>query len=244
MKTAFFNHPQLILFIAFAALVTFTSCEKKIRKNGSGMVTSTTRNLVGFTDLDVDGNFDLFIHQGAESRVVITTDDNMVNEVQTFVQDGKLFIEMSDDYHNYHFSRMEVHVYSAYYNRFDFNGEIKAICEDTLETVSFVANHNGSGYTQLIFNGENLDITTRGSADIHAIGEVEGAKYSINGSGKFDALSLSAQVVDANIYGSGSMYLNCTESLDATIDGSGKIRYTGNPVTSTHISGSGSVAPN
>lgn len=243
MKTAFFSQPSLILFIVIVALVTFTSCEKKIRKNGSGVVTTSTRNLSQFSDIDVDGSFNLFIHRDTQPRVVITTDDNMFEEIQTFVQDGKLFIEMSEDYHNYNYTRMEIHFYSPVYNRFDFNGDIQSSCEDTLEFSSLVVNHNGSGYSHFKFMGENLDITTRGSADIQAIGEITHSKCSIHGSGKFEMLSLISSDVDANIHGSGSMYLNCTASLDATIDGSGKIRYTGNPVTTTHISGSGSVGP-
>ncbi len=243
MKTAFFLQPSLMILIAFAALVTFSSCDKRIRKQGSGNITTSTRNLTNFTDVDADGSYHLFMHIDDQPRIVITTDDNMINEVQSFVQDGKLFIEMSKDYQNYHFTKMDIHVYAASYNRFDLNGSIESTCEDTITSTSFVSNHNGSGYTHMLFAGENLELNTRGSADIHASGYSTNAKYTINGSGKFDVLNLTCQHADANINGSGEMLIHCTGSLDATIDGSGKIRYTGNPVTTTHISGSGSVAP-
>jgi hypothetical protein len=39
------------------------------------------------------------------------------------------------------------------------------------------------------------------------------------------------------------MKVNLSKSLDADISGSGSVFYKGNPVISTHISGSGNVKP-
>ncbi|MBL0316517.1 MAG: DUF2807 domain-containing protein [Flavobacteriales bacterium] len=89
---------NMTLAVAAFSMLTLTSCDKRIRKNGSGVITTSTRDLGEFSDVDIDGSYDLFIHESSEQKVTITTDDNIVSEVHTFVQDGKLNISMSEDY--------------------------------------------------------------------------------------------------------------------------------------------------
>jgi hypothetical protein len=52
-----------------------------------------------------------------------------------------------------------------------------------------------------------------------------------------------ARDATASIDGSGSIVLNATHSLDASISGSGSILYTGNPAQVTKsVSGSGTIS--
>src|SRR5436190_1477381 len=46
-----------------------------------------------------------------------------------------------------------------------------------------------------------------------------------------------------HLSGSGDMQVNLSQTLDATISGSGSVYYRGQPLISTHISGSGTVRP-
>ncbi|MBL7943374.1 MAG: DUF2807 domain-containing protein [Flavobacteriales bacterium] len=223
--------------------IFMTSCVKDLRKKGSGVVITVDRNLDAFTDIDANGSFEIYTHAASDYSITITTDDNMIEDVQTFVQDGKLIIEMDDDVWNYKYTEMELHIYTPSVARVDLNGSVEFEMTDTTYVDDFQLFHNGSGRAEVLFEGNNLHMEVNGSADMSVAGHSDFAKYIIHGSGKINALSLEALTVEARIFGSGDIYTHCVNDLDAEIDGSGNIYYTGSPSVDSSINGSGNVKP-
>lgn len=242
MKTINFYSKSTVMILSVLTLFTLSSCEKKIRKSGSGVITTVTRNVSNFNELEVDGRFDVYVHIDDNPRVEITTDDNMMSEVQTFVQDGELQIEMSDDYYRFKFTKMEVHVYNNTYTSLDFDGDIKATVLDTIFSPQLKLDHEGSGSTSLKFSGNTLDMEINGSGNIQVSGSTQTMKTEIKGSGKIDALDIPAENVTAVINGSGKVYVHAINQLNATVNGSGSIRYIGTPVVNSNVNGSGSIS--
>ncbi len=242
MKTTKFYSILSLFLICVLALTSLSSCEKRIRKNGSGILTTTTRNVSDFTELEVDGKFDVYVHIDDNPRVEITTDDNIISEVQTFVQDGELQIEMSDDYYRFKFTKMEIHVYNSTYTSLEFDGSIKAYVVDTIFTPTLKLEHEGSGNSEVKFVGNSISMKVNGSGNIQSSGSALSSKVEINGSGKIDALDLPADNVIAEIDGSGKIYVNAIEQLSAKINGSGSIKYIGNPSVNSSVNGSGNVS--
>lgn len=235
---------RIVLLVAMAFNMIFlTSCDKRIRKNGSGVVTSNTRNISEFDEVDVEGSYELFIHNDDEHKVVVETDDNIQEEVQTFVQNGILHVEMSDDYMNYHYTRMEVHIYGNQFSLLDLHGSVNATSVDTIQATNFELRHNGSGHSNVTLASQDVRLSINGSGRIEANGQADNCTLVINGSGKIDALDLPVLNARGEIHGSGDLFLNASETLDAVIDGSGDIRYLGSPTVNSQISGSGSISP-
>jgi hypothetical protein len=241
MKTLFSSSTLLVL--CAGTMLFLSSCDKRIRKEGSGVLQNSDRSLDNFSAIEANGAYDIIYHVDEESHVEILTDNNITGDVQTFVVDGRLIIEMNDDYFNYHFTKMELNVYGPTCNDVDLNGSVEFNMADTVYTDEMDVYHNGSGYAGIKFSGESLKMEVNGSADMNAVGNATYAAYIIHGSGKIDALDLEAYDVNAEISGSGDIYTNCTHYLHATISGSGHIKYIGNPTVETEISGSGNVGP-
>jgi hypothetical protein len=104
--------------------------------------------------------------------------------------------------------------------------------------------HSSSGEVQaILLDGTLVDVILSGSGKVDLTGDAVVAEYSLNSSGRIDALDLEVADVDATSTGSGPMFVWATDLLDATITGSGDIIYRGNPDVSTTITGSGSVRP-
>ena len=241
MKTIISRFTLLVLCLG--TITSLSSCDKKIRKEGSGVLQTVTRSLDNFSAIQADGKFDITYHVDDEPRVVVTTDNNLVPYVQTFILDGRLVIEMSDDYFNYHFTKMKLEVYSPLCDDVDLNGSVEFSMVDTVYSDLMDVFHNGSGYASVKFTGDVLKMKVNGSADVRSEGIITDGEYTINGSGKIDALDAQAYDVDAEINGSGKIYVSCSHYLHAKIDGSGDIRYIGNPTVNSEINGSGSVGP-
>lgn len=104
--------------------------------------------------------------------------------------------------------------------------------------------HSSSGrVSAVLIDGVVIDVVLSGSGRVELAGDLEVAEYSLNSSGRLDALDLEVSDVEASNTGSGNIYVWAVDLLDATITGSGDIVYLGNPVISTRITGSGNLRP-
>ncbi|HEY8404227.1 MAG TPA: head GIN domain-containing protein [Flavobacteriales bacterium] len=235
------------LFLSVIALMglllSLTSCEKRIRKTGSGHVITVQHAVDDFHELEVDGKFDVFLHTADEPKMVITTDDNVVSDVAYINYNGKLRIFMSDDYYRYKFTRMEIHLYTSNYTRVELEGDIRCSVQDTITSSFFALEQKGTGSSTVRYNGEELKLRINGSGDIQAYGETDRLDASNQGSGKISTLNTEANHVKADINGSGRINVKAIQTLQAKVNGSGKIRYTGSPVVNSSVHGSGSVTP-
>lgn len=114
---------------------------------------------------------------------------------------------------------------------------LKGNCE------SFNSDVSGSGKVTLTLTvKDEADFGVSGSGRIEASGRAAEVKASISGSGKVLAADMQANRCDVKISGSGDVEINVVDELDATISGSGSVRYKGDPKkVNSHSAGSGSV---
>lgn len=105
-------------------------------------------------------------------------------------------------------------------------------------------NHSSSGNVRSIIDGgKSISAILSGSGRIDLTGEVQKADYTLNSSGRIDALDLMSYDARATSSGSGLIYVWATEYLEATVTGSGDILYKGDPRVSFQVTGSGSIRP-
>ena len=111
-------------------------------------------------------------------------------------------------------------------------------------TADLGVRHSSSGQVlATVLDGTVVDVILSGSGKVELAGDAVLAEYTLNSSGRVDALNLEVPDVDATNTGSGNIILWATDFLDATITGSGDIIYRGSPAVSTTITGSGSLRP-
>jgi hypothetical protein len=237
------NFPNRIsLVLSVITMLILTSCHKQVHKEGSGVITTAVRNVDAFSSINADGAYRIETFYDTTTRVEVTTDDNIIGDVRTFVQDGHLMIEMNRDVMTYDYTSLLVKVYSTGYSQIELDGAIDFFVRDTLITNSLTYQHDGSGNGSILFNGNTLSVKINGTGDMKAYGSADNAAYSINGSGEINGIQLLAINATASIDGSGKIYVNCAGILNANIDGSGDIYYTGGAQVNTDINGSGSVS--
>lgn len=78
-------------------------------------------------------------------------------------------------------------------------------------------------------NGENVVAELRGSGDVTLEGKAEQAILALMNSGDLNAANLKAVNVDARLRGSGDISCFVSGNFKCSINGSGDIRYKGNP---------------
>ncbi len=174
---------------------------------GSGNVITETRDLTGFTSVEVGGAFQVDITAGKEFGVQIQGDDNLVPLISTKVN-GKV-LEIDTD------------------QRLSMRHRIKLII-----TAPIIDGLDASGASHFEVTGidnDSLKIESSGASKIKVSGKTKSLTVDIGGASQVDAGALETE--NATVNGSGASYskVNATGELTVDADGASRVRYAGTP---------------
>lgn len=187
---------------------------------GSGTLRSENRDVAPFDAVQLRNALDVEIVIGPERRVSVEADDNLLTLIDTRVEGHRLVIDSHGSWNTRRHCVVHVQVPSLREVQLDGSGD---------------ASIDG-------FDGDALDLEVAGSGDITAHGRVGRLVAAVQGSGDLHLDTLTAQDARVRIAGSGDAAVRVAGELDAVVDGSGDIRYRGNPKrVRRRVNGSGSI---
>ncbi len=244
----------LVVFISVS--IVLTSCSKFFIE-GNGMVKEETRELGQFDKVANEGSFEVEIIRDSSFYVIVKAESNLLNLVSTDINSGALIINTRENVNNTRPIKLEVHVPEIKALEMNGSGFIRFYGFET-ESFSAVINGSGnisgsmvseeawlktdgSGSFNLDMDAGNVEAIISGSGNIVIEGSGDFVQADIKGSGNVKALNFEALKSELDIYGSGNVYINASQYLDAEIMGSGSVYYIGNPQVNTTILGSGRV---
>jgi len=210
-------------------------------------VTDQTRNVSGFTTIASSGSFHVHVKLDGTESLKISGDNDVINDIETIVEDGTLKIRYKDDHKwnwngdNHRNNKVEVYVSAKTLSSLINGGSGSIQVENIINAPKFKAVLSGSGSITSIIKTANLDVVISGSGSIHLTGDADDASVSVSGSGSVDAKDLKTQSASVSVSGSGNVHINAEKQLSSVISGSGSVKYTGNASVSSVKHGSGSV---
>ena len=220
---------RIVLLVVIVALGAFflgrqdwgnSSLNSTNDVNGSGVAATQTRTLPPFTRIDLAGGSAVTVHVGAKQAVVVRADDNLINHIETDVQDGALVVSERGNFATDLPLSVEVTVPNLERTRLIGSGMISV---EGVHARTFTAEVPGSGTLTISGTVDQLDATLAGSGDMQ-LGH------------------LAARSVTASVLGSGRLEVQAIQTLDASVSGSGAIVYSGHPTTlEQSVSGSGAI---
>ena len=208
--------------------------------DGDGKITVDTRHPGEFHSVDLEGSYDVTMVQGPESEIRIETDQNLLQHITTTIKNGELIISSEGNLRPT--KNIAVTITSPNYTAVDVEGssDVKASTPITSDNLNLAL--EGSGSFNLEIHAQHLKSEIDGSGDITLSGNAGSHSIEIDGSGDLTASKLSADTSKIEITGSGDASLNVASRLEASISGSGSVRYQGDVKdVHTSIEGSGSV---
>jgi hypothetical protein len=236
--------PLYLLLIT--SLFLFSSCLDWFGTTGKGNIVTQNVTATNFQNIELLNAANVDIIKGDTFEVQISDYENIIQNLSVAVVNHNLVIST-------------IPIGTILLNS---KAHVTIIMKDSLNAVAIAGSGNvnlnspfkdlnttiltGSGN---IFSNENLNInqlnaSILGSGNISAKGNVNSLTGLISGSGNLNFSNLIAKKASCTISGSGTMNVNVTDSLKALITGSGSIKYKGNPIISSTITGSGVVSPN
>ena len=209
----------LAILAALAAAAALAGCD-------SGPSVSQTRDLGGFTRLEVSGDLslDIRLFNRPDPGVRITAGTKSIDRVETEVVGDVLRVSTKsrgltigpDPLGDVQIS-LGVPVLLAL--RVDDQADV------TLSGLS----------------AKSFELRVNGSGDVRARGRVDELEMEVDGSAETDLSDLSTQDASVRIDGSGDSRLRVSRSLELIVEGSGDVTYHGRPSVSSRLEGSGNV---
>jgi len=209
---------------------------------GTGAVERHALVLPAFTGIVVEGAMDVHVTRGTEQAVELEGQSNITALVTTEVRNGVWHINTStctttDE-------PFVVHIRIPRIERITIEGSGDVTADSVFGAGSTVFTVKGSGdLVARDLREQRLMVTVKGSGDVALYGTTGHLDADVHGSGSLRAAGLSAAHAEVAVQGSGDVELTPVEDLDATVMGSGNIRYRGQPKVTSRIQGSGTVVP-
>lgn len=223
-----------LLILGYAFL--FSACEKN---EPAGPTVTVTKDLSDFSELEISGAMELEIIEGLDADIRIIAPDNLQRYIEAFVFSDRLTIQERDN--NIKRADVRIEISETALSRVVLVGAGN-VYGDSLKSERIAMELQGSGNIDLPVDCEQLNTRITGSGRIKAAGNAESSEAVLEGSGSIDLKNVEAREGRARITGSGSIDIYADSTIFARIDGSGTIRYWGNPEsTDTDVSGSGSI---
>jgi cytoskeletal protein CcmA (bactofilin family) len=254
MPEKIFGKNKLVLA---AALVFLVSCLmasecyfdfEEVR--GSGNVIREERDVSGFTGVKVSNQGDLKIELGDREKLVIEAEDNLMEYIETYVEDGVLRIgtETNINIRNKKPIRYYLTAKKLDYLATSSSGDIEA---PALKADDFTVKISSSGDIDIqrldaedisvgisssgnvvidSLNADDLSVKISSSGDLKIReGEVKTQVIHISSSGNYEGSSVESQKTEARISSSGNAKVWVTEYLDVHLSSSGDLYYKGDP---------------
>jgi hypothetical protein len=188
---------------------------------GSGQVATESREVSGFSKVELSGSGELTIEKTGTESLSISAEDNLLTRLTSEVSNDTLVLGTKP---NTTILPERPITYSV-----------------TVKDLTGVA-VSGSGNVRVPdLTTTGLSVSISGSGAITVNGTVNDQDLDLSGSGRYEAAQLTSKTVKADISGSGTANVRATDVLDVKISGSGTMTYAGNPQVEQEISGSGKL---
>lgn len=229
-------------FIATSLLLTFlTSCNFfKDCTNGEGEVVEEQLEIATFEEIELIGDFDLYLSQGETQKISIKAQSNLIELMNTSVSRGKWKVDFDPCVNS--MEAIEIYVQVPKLSKISVEGAGNIGGITTLNTNKIELSIEGSGTIELDLDTKELSSKIKGSGNLRLTGNTKKHQIEVNGSGDVNAFELSSAETDIEINGSGDVEVDVSYALSAKVNGSGDIYYKGSvKKINSNIDGSGKL---
>ncbi|MGK7393114.1 MAG: head GIN domain-containing protein [Candidatus Cyclobacteriaceae bacterium M3_2C_046] len=233
-----FNRSELFYYLGLALLLLTCSCN--LPEKGNGNIISQNRELPYFEEIDIQGNYEVVLHHHNNPGLIITTDQNLQQYIQTQVNDGRLRIRNTTSLKST--ENIIVEIYFSNLKKISSAGASLVSNKDIIKSPALSIDFPGTGIINLEIETDHLQIDLSGAGLISLLGYASVQELDLTGAGNVNAYNLVSNEIKVKLDGMGAAELFVRQKLDAQINGIGNIKYRGNPTeVETEINGLGNI---
>jgi hypothetical protein len=175
-----------------------------------------------FANLQIDQN------QSDTATIVISGDENLIDQVRYELQDGRLTLSSSNPLKSENNLIIRIQTNGLKGIQSDIVGSIQINHAFTGEDLEIKLSGPGSFRADSLYI-KSLSVSSEGIGSVNLAGKANNARFDLAGTGKIDALDLLSDTVYAHVDGIGSIKCNPVEYLEGHLNGVGNISYKEEP---------------
>lgn len=239
------------LLFGLVLLAIVSSCNKEDAPDmfkTTGAITTETREVNGFTQLDIDDNVNVIIHQDSSNQhVEVVAGKNLLPKITTTLEGNILKIRNNNKWNfmrSYKYE-IDVHVYTPQLTKIEYagGGDIKSANRLQFPSLTLLTEGGGSDVLLDLQCDSLFAILHTGVSNLYLTGNSNFTYLYSAGMNICHTENLISNDVHVNNASSGDFYVNATNSLLVEIESFSTTWYRGNPALTVFKIGTGDVKP-
>lgn len=215
-----------VFIIALVSVLLLVSCEEGIQ--GNGTVVEQEYAFENFKEVSVEGGYSIEIVQGNTEKIVLTMDENLMQEVFLTQTEGKVHIENKRRLITK--STRSLTIYCKDLTALTVEGASEIHTENKeLNFNVFTVDISGAASIELPLQANQLNFNIKGGAEVNLEGTTQSLAIEVAGASEINTLELQAKDVEIDLAGAGSVKVWATNNLDIHTTGAASIEYKGTP---------------
>src|SRR6185437_4925679 len=207
-----------IIFVFLAACIVLAVGCRWVGIRGNGRIKTEDRTISTFTEIDVGGAFQIEWQSGSPA-FRITTDENLLSYVESYVSSDTLHLRTHDQIWPTH--------------------GIKVVISSPTRAAARI--RGAVRLTAKQLTGRKFALEASGASRVLLDGNIDGLLADMTGASELEASGLQTKTAEISTTGAGDAEVAVAETLKVAITGAGKVTYSGNPTIKKHVAGAGTV---
>lgn len=233
--------PTIIITLFTALALSSCNFNMNFGENGNGNVVSQEREVTeDFDQVKGSAGLDVYLTQGGENKIVVEADENLLQYIETDVENGKLHLTTSRNIGNS--KALKVHVTFKDLNSVEASSGADIMGKSIIKSEYLsLKSSSGAGLNLEVFS-KDLTAKTSSGADMTLVGKASSLNATASSGSELDAKKLLVLNGKAKASSGAEVTVNVKQRLETHASSGGEINYYGNPVSvNQNESNSGSV---
>lgn len=226
------------IFLFIATLMT-SGCMYLTGVDGNGNVIKETREVKSFSAIHVGGAFNIILTQGDTESLTVEADENLQPIIRTQVRENTLEISSEENIRNS--KALNIYINFRDLDKMDISGacDISGTSPLRFDRLNFEA--SGASEIDLELTANFLLCDFSGASEINFSGQAGECEIEVSGASEISAYDLVVEELELRASGASDAKVHATKSLKVTTSAASSVRYMGDPVVDSNISGAGSL---
>lgn len=233
------------IFVRLFTLVLFLSLSLSTyaQVTGNGNIKEETRSLSGFSAIHASSGVDVILDQGGTEKVVVRSDENLLDYVITEVEGNTLVLKTKGSIRKA--KALEVHVTVKTLDRLEASSGSDVETRSKLSVNELVVKMSSGSDLTMDIEANEMTCNLSSGSDANLSGKVGVLVAEASGGSDISAKKLDVTKCTIKATGGSDAVLHVTGELDLEARGASDIRYTGRPnVLSSKASGGSDIYGN
>ncbi len=235
MKTKLYMIQILVFSVA---IFSFTSCDFKPLE-GNKVITKKEFQIKDFNKIEVGGYYNIILSQGDSPKLVVETDENLMEYIDVKVSSSKLKIKNKRSI----IGSNGITIYLTF-NKLEqiiATGFVSLSSADKLNFDKLKMDISGKSEIGMNINCVELKSKFYGNSIITLTGTALNSEVSASGNTSLSASEMLFDNLKLDVSGNALAKVNVISNFDVSIKGNAQVEYQGTPEMKQEISGSGAI---